>query len=147
MPKESSNANDPYAVAVMKEDNVVGHVLRHISAACSLFIQKGGRVLCTVQASRRYSADLPQGGLEVPCTLRFSGAEKIVTKLRRLLALHKDNKHVTAEVVQPTKKRKIDVILLKSPTLQVIACQYHGSLGVKWSCPSQIKKSSPLKAF
>ena len=33
-----------------------------------------------------------------------------MTKLRRLLALHKDNKHVTAEVVQPTKKRKIDVI-------------------------------------
>ena len=33
-----------------------------------------------------------------------------MTKLQRLLALHKDNKHVTAEVVQPTKKRKIDVI-------------------------------------
>ena len=29
-----------------------------------------------------------------------------MTKLRRLLALHKDNKHVTAEVVQPTKKEK-----------------------------------------
>ena len=61
MPKESSNANDPYAVAVMKEDNVVGHVPRHISAACSLFIQKGGRILCTVQALRRYSVDLPPG--------------------------------------------------------------------------------------
>ena len=89
--RESSNANDPYAIAVMKEDNVVGHVPRRISAACSLFIQKGGRILCTVQASRRYSADLPQGGLEAPCSLRFSGADKIVTKLRRLLALHKDN--------------------------------------------------------
>ena len=35
-------------------------------------------------------------------------------------------------------------LMLTSPTLQVIACQYHGSLGIKWSCPSQIKKSSPL---
>ena len=28
--RESSNANDPYAVAVMKEDNIVGHVPRRI---------------------------------------------------------------------------------------------------------------------
>ena len=38
--RESTNANDPYAVAVRKDDNVVGHVPRRISAACSLFIQK-----------------------------------------------------------------------------------------------------------
>ena len=29
-----------------------------------------------------------------------------MTKLRRLLALHTDNKDVTAELVQPTKKEK-----------------------------------------
>ena len=46
--RESSNANDPYVVAVMKEDNAVGRVPRRISA---LFIQKGERILCAVQAS------------------------------------------------------------------------------------------------
>ena len=71
-------------MAVLKNGNVVGHVPRRVSAACSLFIQKEGRILCTVQASRRYSADLPQGGLEIPCTFRFIGAKKIITKLRRL---------------------------------------------------------------
>ena len=44
--RESTNANDPYAVAVRKDDNVVGHVPRRISAACSLFIQKGGHIVC-----------------------------------------------------------------------------------------------------
>ena len=37
--RESSNANDPYAVAVMKEDNVVGHVpdvyQRHVRSLLS----------------------------------------------------------------------------------------------------------------
>ena len=112
--RESTNANDPYAVAVRKDDNVVGHVPRRISAACSLFIQKGGRIVCTVRGSRRYSADLPQGGLEIPCTLRFIGSAKVVSKLQRLLTLQapKDNKRVTTEEVQPTmsKKRKIEVI-------------------------------------
>ena len=39
---EESNAFDPYAVAIRKSANVIGHVPRRISAACSLFIQRGG---------------------------------------------------------------------------------------------------------
>ena len=31
---------DPYAVAVMKQDDIVGHVPRQISAACSLFLRR-----------------------------------------------------------------------------------------------------------
>ena len=34
---------------------------------------------------RRYSADLPQGGLEVPCKLQFAGRIKELDKLQRLL--------------------------------------------------------------
>ena len=37
--REDSNDKDPYAVAVMKEHDVVGHVPRRISAACSLFLR------------------------------------------------------------------------------------------------------------
>ena len=33
---EDSNAFDPYAVAIRKSANVIGHVPRKISAACSL---------------------------------------------------------------------------------------------------------------
>ena len=29
--------------------------------------------------------DLPQGGLEVPCTLKFAGEKKFVDKVKKLL--------------------------------------------------------------
>ena len=40
--KDSNNKN-PYTVVVMKGDDVVGHVPRRISAACSFFLCGGGR--------------------------------------------------------------------------------------------------------
>ena len=70
--REIGNASDPYAVVVIKADNeedtvvIVGQVPRKISAACSLFLgREGSSIICTVCRVRRYSSDLPQGGLEV----------------------------------------------------------------------------------
>ena len=40
--QESGNPNDPYAVAIKKGSEVVGHVSRKSSAACSLFLLLGG---------------------------------------------------------------------------------------------------------
>jgi len=37
---ESGNAHDPFAVAVFKEDNIVGHLPRTISAPCYVFLGK-----------------------------------------------------------------------------------------------------------
>ena len=69
---EDSNAFDPYAVAIRKSANVIGHVPQKISAACSLFIQRGGTLTCIIiDSHRQYSADLPQGGLQIPCKLEF----------------------------------------------------------------------------
>ena len=69
---EDSNAFDLYAVAIRKSANVIGHVPRKISAACSLFIQRGGTLTCIIIYShRQYSADLTQGGLQIPCKLEF----------------------------------------------------------------------------
>ena len=42
--------------------------------------------MCVILAScRRYSADLPQGGLEIPCILKFEGKEKYITKVGKLI--------------------------------------------------------------
>ena len=60
---------------------VVGRVLRKISAACSLFLQRAGIIHCTVVGVRYFSADIPQGGLEVPCTYKFLGKTKNVVKI------------------------------------------------------------------
>ena len=61
---EEGNDKDRYAVAVTKSgSSVVGHVPQRISAACALFLQKGGSIHCTVTGAMKYSTDLPQRGL------------------------------------------------------------------------------------
>ena len=66
--REEDNPRDPYAVAVTKSrTGVVGHVPRYLSTVCSLFIRRSGAVYCIVTGTRRYSRDLPQRGMEIPC--------------------------------------------------------------------------------
>lgn len=83
--RELDNENDRYAVAVKKDGTIIGHLPRTISRACSLFLRRGNSISCCVTGHRRYSADLPQGGLEVPCTLRFEGEVKEVAKLKKFV--------------------------------------------------------------
>ena len=72
--RETNNVRDRYAVAVVKEDSlsseIVGHLPRKISILSSLFLRHGGTITCVVSGTRSYSSDLPQGGLEVPCTIK-----------------------------------------------------------------------------
>ena len=83
--REETNEQDPYAVAIVKRTagrrtKVVGRVPRRISAACSLFLQRSGNIDCTITGARHHSSDLPQGGLEVPCTLRFSISASVANR-------------------------------------------------------------------
>ncbi len=71
--REARNSNDPYTVAVQKDGLTVGHVTRTVSCICSVFVQRGGSIVCTITGKRKHSCDLPQGGLELPCTDTFSG--------------------------------------------------------------------------
>ena len=82
---EHGNIHDIYAVAVTREDIVVGHLPRHISTPCHLFLRKGGSILCTVTGVRQFSADLVQGGLEIPCRLVFQGSSQDVDKMKNVL--------------------------------------------------------------
>ena len=84
--REMLNPNDRYTVAVMKDDIVIGHLPRALSCTSSLFIARGGAITCIVSGPRRYSADLSQGGLKVPCKLKFSSTCKEIAKLKSLLA-------------------------------------------------------------
>ena len=71
--REPTNSIDRYTVAVVKDDVIVGHLPRAQSKIYSLFLFRNGTIDCIVIGARRYSADLPQGGLEVPCKLVFNG--------------------------------------------------------------------------
>ena len=88
--RELGNVIDRYAVAVKKDSSeTVGHLPKKISRLCSMFIQTGGEIIATVTGHRRYSSDLVQGGLEIPCNLRFRGEEKEILKLKKMWKLKK----------------------------------------------------------
>ena len=53
--RERNNREDFYAVAVMKSEEVVGHVPRFLSCIVSLFLRRGGSVTCRVSGYRQYS--------------------------------------------------------------------------------------------
>ena len=82
--REPENASDRYAVAVEKEGSIIGHLPRKVSRVCSLFLRRGGTIQCTVTGRRKYSADLAQGGLEVPCSLLFKATPEEIKKLKKL---------------------------------------------------------------
>lgn len=103
--REATNLHDPYAVCMMHRSGiVVGHVPRTISAVCSMFIRQGGSISCQVTGNRRYSAGLPQGGLELPCHLTFTGPSKVVGKLQKLL----DKAPKLAQAMNPSGKEPLN---------------------------------------
>ena len=73
---ENAAILDAYAVAVVRNGRTVGHLPRKLCRLCALFIRRGGSISCSVSGRRRYSSDLPQGGLEIPCVLVFKGESK-----------------------------------------------------------------------
>lgn len=113
--REPGNVRDPYAVAVTKPESstIVGHVPRKMSAICSLFLRKGGSISCQVSGGKRYSQDLPQGGLEIPCLLRFQGTAKDIPKVEKLATLALSSKSSSKpesppSLEPPTKKVRVD---------------------------------------
>ena len=106
---EESNKFDPYAVAIRKSANVTGH----ISAACSLFIQRGGTLSCIIVNTRReYSTNLPQGGLQIPCKFEFKCDDaELLSNIKKLLRsvppVDFELKHDTKA---PAPKRKLKAI-------------------------------------
>lgn len=104
--RETSNTFDPFAVAVMRGDTtVIGHVPRKISSICSLFLRRDGSITCQVTDSRRFSDDLAQGGLEIPCVLRFEGDTKVTAKAKKLVESALST--TTTVDLLASKKRKV----------------------------------------
>ena len=71
----------------MKGSEIIGYFPRKISAACYLFIQKGGILTCIITGSNhQYSSDLRQGDLQIPCELVFASHDvELMAKVRKHL--------------------------------------------------------------
>ena len=54
--RERSNTEDPFAVAIKRGTETVGHVPRTISFVCTLFLRQCGFISCEVTGSSRPSA-------------------------------------------------------------------------------------------
>ena len=109
---EFGNVHDPYAVAVVSRsatDTVLGHLPRNISTLCHIFLIRNGNIIVQITGRKRRSIDLPQGGLEVPCRLMFSGDEKYLEKIEKLHASLPSVMVVTPALEPPKKKKKIPV--------------------------------------
>ncbi len=104
---EFGNIHDLYSVAVVaSSSSIVGHVPRSISALCTFFIRRGGTIVCQVTGRRRYSSDLVQGGLEIPCTYTFSGGDvSRLIKVEKLLS----KAPVDAGLLQEPPSKTIDL--------------------------------------
>ena len=107
--KERTNFHDPFAVAIIKGNSVVGHVPQKISTVCSLFLQSEGSITCEITGNRKYSHDLPQGGMEVPCVLKFMGE---FVKIKKVKQLFKEAPVDKAEEVKDGKAENIWMVLL-----------------------------------
>ena len=111
--------HDPYALAVVNRGVIVGHVPRAISSVCYLFLGRNSTIQCQVTGTRQYSVDLPQGGLEVPCKLIFSGQARLIIRVQKPLQEALNSGLLTpcnvdsdpqqkSPTKQPNKKRRIE---------------------------------------
>ena len=135
------NYRDPFAVAVVRSGVIVGHVPRKIS---SMFLRRGGTISCRVTGGRRYSEDLPQGGLEVPCMLTLRGSHGDVDKVKVLLKRALSPNNYAGENEPPKKKPKRS---LKS-TKSVVArnCLIYSSIMQIMMAMPPLKSPRPLLA-
>ena len=84
--RELGNRHNPFCVKVVKgQIGTVGHMPKKISSTCSMFLQLGDTITCTVAGNRRYSWDLIQGGMEILCILILKGKGGIVDRAKKLL--------------------------------------------------------------
>ena len=74
--KPGALAEDKYAIAVINNGNIVGHVPKFLMKLTIFFLKNGGKLHITVTWPRRCSVNLKQGRLELPTDLYFTPLNK-----------------------------------------------------------------------
>ena len=77
---EDGNQHDKYPVAVMKNDQIIGHAPRCISRVSWYFLKNGGEIKCKITSKRKKG-----NGLEVLCIYIYKGPPRIACRLSRLV--------------------------------------------------------------
>ena len=83
--QELGNEADKFAVKVVKNNEIVGHLPRKYSRTLWYFIARGGKICLEVTGRRRHCKELC-GGMEISCRLVFSCSSKVkINRLKELL--------------------------------------------------------------
>ena len=84
MKRELTNGYNRFAVAVLKDEEIVGHVPRTLSKATSFFLRYDSNfVFCEVTGERLNHG--VQLGVEVPCVYKYYGRQTHIDKLKELV--------------------------------------------------------------
>ena len=82
--REIGNRHDEFAVAVEKDEEIVGHLPHRMCRIVSYFLNYSGNIAsCTITGQR-----INRGvglGVEVPCTYKFIGQKLYIDRLKELL--------------------------------------------------------------
>ena len=81
--RELTNAYDRFAVAVLKDGEVVGHIPRALAKTTSFFLRYDGNVVFCEVSGERVNRGV-QLGVEVPCIYKFYGCQSHIKKLKAL---------------------------------------------------------------
>ena len=65
-----------YAIAIISNNQTVGHVPKFLSKLTFFFLKHGGTLTVKVMGERRYSFDLAQGGMEIPAEFIYKSQKK-----------------------------------------------------------------------
>ena len=79
---ELDNVHDKYAVKVLKNQAVVGHVPREISRYCSFVLNSGGTMDAAVTVTRE---NRRENGMEVPCKYKLKGPKTFLSKAEYII--------------------------------------------------------------
>ena len=67
---------DRYAIAIISNNQTVGHVPKFLSKLTFFFLKHGGTLTVKVTGERRYSFDLAQGGMDIPAEFIYKSEKK-----------------------------------------------------------------------
>lgn len=88
---ETINPLDRFAVAVLLDDDVVGHLpkgrLGRYAKTISYFLQADSKNVCTVVVTGQAINLGDKKGMQVPCNLCFSGVHSFLERLRKELEM------------------------------------------------------------
>ena len=95
---EDGNEQDYFAVAVIKNDNIVGHTPRQFSRVLYFFLSHDGTIDAEITGHRKFGCSL-----EVPCLYTLTGKPKFIKRAKKLVKAKQLKTLLLSQFIKPMK--------------------------------------------